>query len=208
MPQLTDRRLFIIIKPIETIISKTCCLLIETDRGQHISLPAKQITRGLYILENQLFRQKSLNRISSPEELHDYMRVTSPKLWMILGAIAVLLIGFIVYASTATMENTMPIKVEVSVFEIPPEDPEGDSTFQYYVFSRLPDAMLDTVKTGMKVRIGKKEGVVIGLDATLEGENAISLIIDMENDRLPLQDGIYDAELVLESTTPISFLWN
>ena len=64
-------------------------------------------------MDNQLFRQKSLNRISSPEELHDYMRVTSPKLWMILGAIAVMLIGFVVYASTATMENTMPIKVEI-----------------------------------------------------------------------------------------------
>ena len=158
-------------------------------------------------MDNQLFRQKSLNRISSPEELHDYMRVTSPKLWMILGAIAVILIGFIVYASTATMENTLPIKVDVSVYEIPPEEAEGGSTFHYYVYSRLPDSMLDTVKTGMKVRIGKEEGVV-GWIATLDGENAISLIIDMDNDRLPLQDGIYDAELVLESTTPISFLWN
>ena len=62
-------------------------------------------------MENGLFRKKSMERISSPEELHDYMRVTSPRLWMILGAIVALLVGFIVYASTATMENTMPITV-------------------------------------------------------------------------------------------------
>ena len=46
-----------------------------------------------------------METISSPEQLHDYMRVTSPRLWMLLGAIVVLLVGFIAYASTATMEN-------------------------------------------------------------------------------------------------------
>ena len=159
-------------------------------------------------MENQLFRQKSLNRISSPEELHDYMRVTSPKLWMILAAIGVLLIGFIVYASTATMENTMKIKVDVEVYDLESEFREGDNKFQYYyVYSSLPLSMLDTVKTGMKVRIGTEEGV-IGWIATNDGDDKISLIIDMEHEYLPLQNGSYDAELVLESTTPISFLWN
>ena len=31
-------------------------------------------------MQNELFRQKSIERISSPEALHDYMRVTSPRL--------------------------------------------------------------------------------------------------------------------------------
>ncbi|MER1992712.1 MAG: hypothetical protein ABS897_01695 [Eubacteriales bacterium] len=157
-------------------------------------------------MENQLFRQKSLNRISSPEELHDYMRVTSPKLWMILGAIAVLLIGFIVYAATAKMENTLPIKANVEIFEIDPDAPEGEQQ-NNIVSSRLPVSWLDTIKTGMRVRIGS-EGGVVGWIATLDGDDEISLIIDMDKDFLPLQSGTYDAELVLESTTPISFLWN
>ena len=62
-------------------------------------------------MENPLFRKKSLERISSPEQLHDYMRVTSPRLWMLLSAIAVFLAGFIVYVSTVTLENTMKIQV-------------------------------------------------------------------------------------------------
>ncbi|MCR5565418.1 MAG: hypothetical protein K6F61_01095 [Clostridiales bacterium] len=159
-------------------------------------------------MENQLFRQKSLNRISSPEELHDYMRVTSPKLWMILGAIAVLLIGFIVYASTAKMENTVQIKAEVQIFEVDPDATEEEGGQQNnIVSSRLPVSWLDTIKTGMRVRIGS-EGGVVGWIATLDGDDEISLIIDMDKDFLPLQSGTYDAELVLESTTPISFLWN
>ena len=29
-------------------------------------------------MENGLFRKKNMERIASPEELHDYMRVNSP----------------------------------------------------------------------------------------------------------------------------------
>lgn len=48
-------------------------------------------------MDKNLFRKKSLKRISSSEELHDYMRVNSPRLWMILTTIVVLLAGFIVF---------------------------------------------------------------------------------------------------------------
>ena len=67
-------------------------------------------------MESGLFRQKSVERISSPEDLHEYMRVTSPRLWMILIAILVLLAGFIIFASTATMENMMAIQVHAENF--------------------------------------------------------------------------------------------
>ena len=33
-----------------------------------------------------IFREKSLKRITSPEELGDYLRVTSPTVWMVLAA--------------------------------------------------------------------------------------------------------------------------
>ena len=33
-------------------------------------------------MENKLFRQKSIDRVSSPEQLQDYMRVTNPGVWM------------------------------------------------------------------------------------------------------------------------------
>ena len=72
-------------------------------------------------MENKLFRKKSLEKISSPEELHDYMQVTSPRLWMLLSAIAALLVGFIVYASTVTMENTMKIQVDVQFVDFTEE---------------------------------------------------------------------------------------
>ncbi len=33
----------------------------------------------------KLFREKSIESIESPEALNDYLRVTSPSIWLILG---------------------------------------------------------------------------------------------------------------------------
>ena len=44
-----------------------------------------------------IFRQKSIDRISSPEELHDYIKVSSPSAWVVLTAIIVLLVGVLVW---------------------------------------------------------------------------------------------------------------
>ena len=162
-------------------------------------------------MENGLFRKKSLERISSPEELHDYMHVTSPRLWMLLIAVAVLLIGFLAYASTATMENTMPIKVNVQNLPAYGDKEGGDeSTMVGLYYSSLPTSYKDVVETGMKVRSGSEEGKIemIAMVHPEDGDQELELIITMDNPSLSLRDGEYDAELVLESTTPISFLWN
>ena len=74
----------------------------------------------------------------------------------------------------------------------------------------LPKSYKDVVETGMRLRMGNEEGT-IGMIAVIdseEGDEEMLLIIDMDNDRLHLPDGEYDADLVLETTTPVSFLWN
>ena len=48
-------------------------------------------------MEQSLFRKKSLDRISSPEQLNDYLRVTNPTVWVVLGAVILLLLGVIVW---------------------------------------------------------------------------------------------------------------
>ena len=158
-------------------------------------------------MENQLFRKKTLERISSPEELHDYMRVTSPRLWMLLAAILILLTGFVVYASTATLENTVAIQVEVKSLKYHSQNPDVEENAYYSrVTCRLPETYLDRVKTGMPVRIGDFMGEVKWLSSA-NGEE-ITLTIVMDQQPLPLEDGEYEAELILETTTPVSFLWN
>ena len=79
------------------------------------------------------------------------------------------------------------------------------------VFSaRPPKSYKDVVETGMRLRMGNEEGTIgmIAMIDSEEGDEEMLLIIDMDNDRLHLPDGEYDADLVLETTTPVSFLWN
>ncbi len=42
---------------------------------------------------SDLFRKKSLDRISSPEQLDDYIHVTSPSVVLVLAALILILLG-------------------------------------------------------------------------------------------------------------------
>ena len=42
-------------------------------------------------MDNQIFRKESLDQISSPEQLNDYLRVTNPAVWLVLTAVILLL---------------------------------------------------------------------------------------------------------------------
>ena len=53
---------------------------------------------------DELFREKSVERISSPEDLNDYIRVTTPSVWIVLAAILILLIGMLAWSVFGTVE--------------------------------------------------------------------------------------------------------
>ena len=53
--------------------------------------------------DSGLFRQKSLDRVSSPEKLNDYIRVTTPSVWLALAAVLVMLAGMIVWSVFGTI---------------------------------------------------------------------------------------------------------
>ena len=48
--------------------------------------------------ERSIFRKKSLERVTSPEQLDDYIKVTTPSVWIILAATLILIIGVLVWA--------------------------------------------------------------------------------------------------------------
>ncbi len=45
-----------------------------------------------------IFRKKSLERVTSPEQLNDYIKVTTPSVWIILAATLILIVGTLVWA--------------------------------------------------------------------------------------------------------------
>ena len=55
--------------------------------------------------KTQVFRKETLERIASPEQLTDYLRVTNPGIWAVLLSVIVLLGGLLAWASVGTLES-------------------------------------------------------------------------------------------------------
>ena len=63
---------------------------------------------------SEAVQERKERRISSPEELHDYMHVTGPGLWIMLALIIVLMAALIYFASTVKLENLMEVSADVT----------------------------------------------------------------------------------------------
>lgn len=54
-------------------------------------------------LGSKMFRESALNKMSSAEDLDRYLQVTNPSAWVLLAAVAVLLIAAVIWGFTATL---------------------------------------------------------------------------------------------------------
>ena len=48
--------------------------------------------------KKSIFREKSMDRVNGPESLNDYIRVTSPSVWIALLALLILLAGMLTWS--------------------------------------------------------------------------------------------------------------
>ena len=58
-------------------------------------------------MDHSVFRQKSMERITSPEQMNDYIRVSNPSVWMLLAAVIVLLIGVCVWGAFGHLDTAV-----------------------------------------------------------------------------------------------------
>ena len=141
-------------------------------------------------MQDQLFRKKTLERISSPEQLQDYMRVTNPGTWMVLAAVIVLLAGLIVASTLVSVETTVSAKGTIGQ--------EGSA-----VVMELPANDGADIREGMAVRVAGRTGHVSY--AYVSGDT-LRVTATLEDAETPLPEGIYDVQIVKETLNPISFL--
>ena len=131
---------------------------------------------------NSIFRKKTLDRMASPEQLTDYLRVTSPGVWVILAAVIFLLAGLFAWSRVGTLETSAEVKVVVDgrLAEIIPVGQER-------------------IAAGMPLRVSGRESVVLSVEKDGYGRTVGRAEVD-------LPDGIYDGTVVTEVTHPIDFL--
>ena len=137
--------------------------------------------------QNQIFRQKSLDQISSPEQLHDYLHVTNPTVWLILAAVALLLIGAVIWSSVASVDSFASATATVK---------GGTMTI------RVDDTDLaKNIESGMKVLVGDGSTKVASV-----GHDSNGTMFAVA--QTTLDDGTYDAKIVLRKTQVLSLLFN
>ncbi len=136
-------------------------------------------------MEKQIFREKSVNKISSPEELNDYLRVTNPGIWTILAAVIALLAGFLVWASIGTLETKAEAAVAVE---------------QNKAVAIVTGNKAERIAEGMILKIEDNEYVVESVSLDEYGRAIASAQVD-----LPV--GTYGGEVIIERITPIRFLF-
>ncbi len=52
----------------------------------------------------RLFKKKTIGKLSSPEQLNEYIRVTTPSVWLMLTVLLLLLTGIIAWSVTSRVE--------------------------------------------------------------------------------------------------------
>jgi len=157
-------------------------------------------------MSRPLFRQKSLKRISSPEQLNAYIRVSTPSVWLVLAAIVLLLAGACVWGVLGRLDTTLPVAVL-----------SREGTVTAYV----RQADVQKVRPDAAVRLNGAAGRVASVQAEpvqvdegfpeylrhvgglLGGEWVHPIALDIS-----CADGVYAAQIVIDSVPPMAFVLN
>ena len=157
-------------------------------------------------MNQQLFRKKSLDKVSSPEQLNEYIRVANPSVWVVLASIVILLAGMVVWGFIGHLDTTLPTAVVCE---------KGEAV----IYVKEADA--EKIAVGMTVRVGDQEYAVseispepkrvdgalseyaVHASGLTQGEWVYALQVSGN-----MADGVHKAEIVIESISPISFILN
>ena len=161
---------------------------------------------GIQDMNKQIFRKKSVDRMSSPEQLNDYIKVTNPGVWMALAAIVILLIGVCVWGVFGKLETKLPVAA-VS---------QDGQTVLY-----VKEDNIASVRENMSVYVGDETYKVTSVSsqpvavteeiseyARHTGELSIGewvYIVQIDGN---MPDGAYKAQIVTDSVSPLYFVFN
>ena len=160
------------------------------------------------IMQNSLFRKKSIERVSSPKQLNDRIRVADPGMWLLLTGILLVLAGICVWGIFGRLNTLLPV-----------------------------GAVTEEGRTVCYVKEESREQITTGMTVTAEGGSACVVEIALQpvqvDDEFPAylchvgdlsegewvyaitlqeplgEDGsIFRADIVIESIAPVRFIVN
>ncbi|MEA4890105.1 MAG: hypothetical protein VB070_11635 [Clostridiaceae bacterium] len=162
-----------------------------------------------------LFRKSSLDSISSPEQLNDYIKVSNPSVWLVLAALFVMLAAVFVWGFTGSLPTTVSAKGVVSegcvLCYISSDDADKISAGQKASIKNRDDSNLKGQVSGVgdiplsAAEIASELNSDYLVQKLVQGEFAVKITI--APDKTDLADGtLLDVSIVTDSVRPIDFL--
>jgi hypothetical protein len=164
-------------------------------------------------MAESIFRQESLEHVSSPEQLYDYIKVSNPGIWIIILAIIVLMAAAGVWVVTGVIPTTVALTARA----------EGGGMYVSY----LPPNAAQSIQPGMTALIGGAQGKILRVAGTPESRQEAARFlksdyaayimrlsewnIKIEFEAAGADDAagsLLQASVITDSTRPLGFLVN
>lgn len=157
-----------------------------------------------------LFRKASLDRVSSPEQLNDYIRVSNPSVWLILGAVAALIIAVFVWAIWGDLPTKTAVRGRaeggVVTCYLPAEGAAGITSDKTVEYGDI---------TGRVISVGTRALAYDDVSEALGGDEYALYMLGVGEWNVPVTmeiegapDGIIDVSVITDTISPIDFLLN
>lgn len=151
---------------------------------------------------------KKYNQVNSPEQLNQYIRLANPGVWVLLLAIVLLLIGVCIWGFYG--------KIDTKIKTVVVSD-------NYTSYAYVKEEDIEKIKIGMKVQLNNSENISEIIDIE---ESPAKVTDDMDEYARHLgnfqigewvykcrlnkrkKQGIYSANIIIESIAPMTFIIN
>ena len=159
-------------------------------------------------MNHSVFRQKSMERITSPEQMNDYIRVSNPSVWMLLAAVIVLLIGVCVWGAFGHLDTVVQtggicedgrLTVYLSESDFAKLDGEAILSAGEAEYATAPDA------AGTPILLDESTDPYL---LHLIGLSAGDWVHALSAEAPDLKDGVYTVSVIIERVRPLDFVLN
>ena len=136
----------------------------------------------------EIFRKKSLDKVKSPENLDDYIRVANPGVWLLLISAIILLVGACIWGVFGHVDSVADSVIRV----------ENGRAVCY-----IAEENITSVKEGMTVKFDDAEAVIDEIGE--KGERGYPCALAGE---VSCPDGFYEGKVIIGNFKPLSFVLN
>ena len=157
-------------------------------------------------MSDNIFREKSLKKISSPDDLNEYVRVANPSVWVILVSVIILLLGFIAWGYFGRIDSVVDSFTKVDnngAYTYISEDKIGDLNEDSFIM--IGDDRYEIIEVSdYPVQIENNiDATHLHLANLNAGDWAYEIKINAN-----LNNDIYETKIVTERVKPISLLFD